>query len=149
MLPEIEAFALARPGLLVEDKGMSIAVHYRRAPEYREAARQFMEELTSRQTGQLQTMAGHSVVEIKLRTIDKGAAVKRFLADKPFQGRVPVFLGDDATDEDGFSVALSLGGAAVKVGVTGPSLTQARIADPAAARRWLSLVSETLAGAER
>jgi trehalose 6-phosphate phosphatase len=149
LLPEIEAFALARPGLLVEDKGMSIAVHYRRAPEYREAARQFMEELTSRQTGQLQTMAGHSVVEIKLRTIDKGAAVKRFLADKPFQGRVPVFLGDDATDEDGFRVALSLGGAAVKVGVTGPSLAQARIADPAAARRWLSFVSETLAGAER
>jgi trehalose 6-phosphate phosphatase len=148
LAPAIGAFAAARPGLVVEDKGMSIALHYRQAPEHRDAAGAFMKRLAADHDGGLETIAGHCVFEIKARAMNKGNAVIRFLEDKPFKGRIPVFVGDDTTDEDGFRVALGLGGAAIRVGLTGPSLAQARIADPAEARRWLSFIGDELAAGD-
>jgi trehalose 6-phosphate phosphatase len=147
-LADIEAFAAARPGLLVENKGASVALHYRLAPRYRDEVPRFLGALASRTEGRLETMTGHGVVEIKPRGANKGAAVSRFLEDPPFRGRVPVFIGDDVTDEDGFRAALDRGGAAIKVGLTGESLATSRIADPAAARRWLAEIGERLAAAQ-
>jgi trehalose 6-phosphate phosphatase len=144
LLPAIEEFAARRPGLLVEAKGFSVAVHYRKAPAYQDELRDFLASLVAGHPGGLETIQGHSVLEIKPRAMNKGLAVRRFMEGPPFHGRFPVFIGDDRTDEDGFHAALSFGGAAIKVGLGGESLAPAHIADPAATRRWLLHVCDAL-----
>ncbi len=119
----------------LEDKGLSLALHYRRAPDLAgtvvEAARQIAR--SNDQALQL----GDMVAEIRTPGFDKGTAVEAFMSEAPFQGAVPIFVGDDLTDEDGFRAAQALGGLGV---LTGPQrLTGARyrLADVAAVRRWL------------
>jgi trehalose 6-phosphate phosphatase len=85
-LADIEAFAAARPGLLVENKGASVALHYRQAPRYRDEVPRFLGALASRTEGRLETMTGHGVVEIKPRGANKGRAVNRFMEVAPFAG---------------------------------------------------------------
>jgi trehalose 6-phosphate phosphatase len=80
---------------------------------------------------------GHFVVEARPRGADKGAAVRALAAQAPFTGRSPVFVGDDATDEDGFSAAAELGGWGVKVG-PGPSAARYRIAAVEDVHAWLA-----------
>jgi trehalose 6-phosphate phosphatase len=58
------------------------------------------------------------------------------MKEKPFAGRVPVFLGDDLTDEDGFRVVQRLGGISIKIGA-GETVAPWRLDHPAAARTWL------------
>ncbi len=129
------AFAINHAGVELEDKGLSLALHYRRAPDLAgtvvEAARQIAR--SNDQALQL----GDMVAEIRTPGFDKGTAVEAFMSEAPFQGAVPIFVGDDLTDEDGFRAAQALGGLGV---LTGPQrLTGARyrLADVAAVRRWL------------
>jgi trehalose 6-phosphate phosphatase len=76
------------------------------------------------------------VFELKPAGVDKGSAIDEFMRDAPFAGRIPVFLGDDVTDEFGFRVVNRLGGHAVKIGA-GATHARWRLADPAAAKAWL------------
>jgi len=71
--------------------------------------------------------------------------VDAFMAEPPFRGRVPVFVGDDSTDEDGFLAVNRLGGVSVRVGGDGPSAARHRLADAAAVRSWLATVADQLA----
>ena len=75
--------------------------------------------------------------ELKPSGHDKGRAIEAFMREKPFAGRVPVFLGDDLTDEHGFRVIDRMGGHAIKVG-PGATAARWRVANPAAARGWLA-----------
>jgi len=78
------------------------------------------------------------VLELRPRGVNKGAALDRFMAAAPFAGRVPCYLGDDWTDEDGFEASLRQGGHAIRVGgVRAGSKAEAFLDDPAAARGWL------------
>jgi trehalose 6-phosphate phosphatase len=83
---------------------------------------------------ELQT--GKFVVEVKPSGKDKGDAIAEFMAEPPFAGRQPVFLGDDLTDERGFEIVNRLGGHSIKVG---PGITRARLRlfDARAVLRWL------------
>jgi trehalose 6-phosphate phosphatase len=80
---------------------------------------------------------GKGIIEIKPAGRDKGAAILDYMSEPPFAGRLPVFVGDDRTDEFGFTAVTLLGGWAVKVG-GGKTHANYRLRDVAAVRKWLT-----------
>jgi trehalose 6-phosphate phosphatase len=136
-LVEQAAFALAAryPALLVESKRGSLALHYRQAPELEGVCLEVMQQAVEQSPG-LTLLRGKMVAEAKPGGASKGHAIEAFMHEPPFAGRVPVFIGDDITDEVGFSTVQRLGGIGVKVG-PGTTVAWRRIADPAALRQEL------------
>jgi trehalose 6-phosphate phosphatase len=114
--PLIAAFATRHEGVLLEDKGCSVALHYRRAPALGAVCHALVRQAVDESNGALVTVAGKMVIELMPRSAGKGRAISGFLADVPFHGRSPVFVGDDTTDEDGFAVVNRLGGVSVHIG---------------------------------
>jgi trehalose 6-phosphate phosphatase len=137
LLPAVEAFATERPGILVEDKGMTIAAHCRQVPQYQTELGRFLDTLSARHPDRLETIRGHRVFEIKPRNLSKRTAVEHFMRLAPFAGRLPVFIGDDRTDEDGFAAVNAAGGYAIRVGLEEQSIAGWRIADPAGVLAFL------------
>jgi trehalose 6-phosphate phosphatase len=132
----IGEFVARHPGLLFEDKGHSLALHYRLAPQLAGAAQAALREAAERLGDDFEVLDGKMVVELKPSGRDKGSAIEEFMREPPFAGRTPVFLGDDHTDEYGFGVVNRLGGQSVKVG-PGSSAARWRIVDAFAVRAWL------------
>ena len=129
-------------GLLTEDKETSVTVHFRLAPEKEKdaealvacACREFSAE-------QLHIARNKMIVEVLRGGIDKGAGIEALMARAPFAGRIPVFVGDDATDEKGFAVMPRLGGMAFSVGRDFPGLAGI-FPDPAAFRAALHALAQ-------
>ncbi|MBA2963001.1 MULTISPECIES: trehalose-phosphatase [Ramlibacter] len=148
-LQAVEAAAMAlgaaHPALLIEHKQASIAVHYRRAPELEAVCLATMQDAIDRSPG-LTLLRGKMVVEAKPGGASKGLAIEAFLNEPPYAGRVPVFIGDDVTDEAGFSAVQRLGGLGVKVG-EGPTIAHQRLADPGALRQAFDTAMATKATA--
>ena len=132
----LRAFAGRHAGLVLEDKGASVALHYRLAPQLEQAALDAVREVSAPLGSAVQVQGGKMVWEIKPAGADKGTAIEEFMREPPFAGRTPVFLGDDVTDEHGFQVINRLGGHSIKVGA-GDSAARFRLSSPAAARDWL------------
>ena len=128
-------------GLGFEDKGLALALHYRRAPHLRSLAEREMRAISDSLGPEFELQMGKFVVEIRPSGRDKGHAIAEFAGEPPFAGRVPVFIGDDLSDETGFEVVNRLGGHSVKVGA-GISRARWRLFDAAAVRRWLSACVE-------
>ncbi|MGH7567411.1 MAG: trehalose-phosphatase [Gemmatimonadales bacterium] len=124
------------PGLLLEHKGLSLALHYRRAPRLGGFAHRLVRSLLTRLGAQYCVQTGKRVVEMKPAGKDKGSAILEFMQEKPFRGRTPVFVGDDSTDEYGFATVNRLHGHAVKVG-PGRTAARWRLRDVGAVRAWL------------
>lgn len=122
-------------GLLIEDKGSTVAVHYRTAPQLGVALRARLQLIVDCMDG-FELQPGKLVLEIKPVGHDKGSAVGEFMATAPFRDRIPVFIGDDLTDEKAFAVVNRLNGLSVKVG-PGRSCASYRLSDVPAVRRWL------------
>jgi trehalose 6-phosphate phosphatase len=137
----IATWAEAVPGVLFEDKGMSLAVHYRQAPHLGGAVQHALRECLERFGDEFRLQPGKMVLEVQPAGKDKGTAIMDFMQEAPFAGRIPVFVGDDISDEHGFAVVNSLGGHSVKVG-PGPPDARWRIPDVAAVRRWLRGLAE-------
>ncbi|WP_341676663.1 trehalose-phosphatase [Niveibacterium sp. SC-1] len=137
LLEEVAQACEAMPGVLVERKGITMALHYRQAPEWRDALTQLLGRLITPRPQLAWVMAGKMVFEIKPPGGDKGAAISAFMGETPWAGRMPVFLGDDLTDEAGFALVERREGLTVKVGA-GPSVAHYRLADVEAARAWLA-----------
>lgn len=130
--------AQSQPGLIFEDKVLSVALHYRGAPSACEAVREAARRLEA--SSDLLLQEGDMVAELRTRGDDKGAAVTRFLAEWPFQGARPIFVGDDLTDEDGFLAAEAAGGFGVLVGPSRRStVARYRLETPAAVLAWLEV----------
>jgi trehalose 6-phosphate phosphatase len=91
----------------------------------------------------LQLLRGKAVVEAKSTQVGKGLAIDAFLAEAPFAGRIPVFAGDDVTDEPGFASVQRQGGTGIKIG-QGKSIARQRISDPQALRQWLHQSASSL-----
>jgi trehalose 6-phosphate phosphatase len=128
-------FAQQDPGLLVEPKRASVALHFRLAPQHAEAARALARRLSAR-TG-LVLMPGALAVELRTPGPTKGDSVRAFMAEPPFIGARPIFVGDDLTDEDGFAAANELGGYGVKVGRGSITAARFSLPDVDAVLRWL------------
>ena len=112
----LEAFAAERPGVLVEDKKYTLALHYRLAPSLRDECREVVNAALKGALRGWQVIEGKFVFEIRPREHDKGTAIEAFMGEAPFLGRTPVFCGDDVTDEDGFEVVNARGGESIRVG---------------------------------
>lgn len=125
------------PGLLLEDKGLTLALHYRGAPQLASYVHRLMRRLASEAGGGLQLQCGKRVVEAKPAGIDKGSAIIEYLAEPPFNRRRPVYIGDDLNDEYGFAAVNGIDGISIKVG-TGRTCASYRLPDVAAVRRWLA-----------
>ncbi|HTV88545.1 MAG TPA: trehalose-phosphatase [Stellaceae bacterium] len=127
------------PGVWLEDKQRTLALHYRDAPAHGGEILHCAERLVRQSGGALRLIAGKMVVELQPLLYGKDGAIAAYMAEAPFHGRLPVFLGDDTTDEDGFAEVNRRGGHSVRVGGSKPG-TLARYALPsvAAARTWLA-----------
>lgn len=126
------------PGTFAENKRYGFAVHYRTVPMLEERLRAAMTDLVARHADlDLQLLSGHFIFEIKSRRVDKGKAIIRFLQHEPFSGRMPIFIGDDATDEAGFVAVVDHGGRAYSVGAWRPHVSFVFDA-PEDVRRWLA-----------
>jgi trehalose 6-phosphate phosphatase len=119
--------------LLIEHKTTSLAVHYRQAPELESLCVETMQAAVAPIRG-LALLRGKMVVEAKPCGASKGTAIEAFLREPPFAGRTPVFVGDDVTDEVGFTTVQRMGGLGVKVG-EGDTVAWQRLADPGALRQ--------------
>ncbi len=138
------ALAERHPQLRVENKRGSVALHYRQAPELEAECLQAMQAAVDESPG-LTLMRGKMVAEAKPGGASKGQAIEQFLREAPFAGRTPVFIGDDFTDEVGFSTVQRLRGLGVKVG-EGPTVAWQRLASPAVLRDQLQAAVAARAG---
>ena len=133
----IAALASRHRALLVEDKGLSLALHFRAAPQLEREMHDAMRAIVAELGDGYVMQPGKLVVELRPAGSDKGEAIAMFMREPPFRGRVPVFIGDDATDEHGFAMVNAMSGHSLKVG-DGPSIARWRLPDVRAVERWLT-----------
>jgi trehalose 6-phosphate phosphatase len=137
----LRRFSAAHPDLVLEDKGMNLALHYRLAPHLASNVQGAVQDIVKDLGEEFEVQKGKMVFEIKPSGKDKGTAIAEFMKEKPFRDRVPVFIGDDQTDEYGFRIVNRLGGHSVKVG-RGPTTARWRLPDASAVRAWLRRLIE-------
>lgn len=130
-------FAERHAGLLFEDKGATFALHYRQSPHLAVQLQSIVRAaLEAPAAASYRMLEGKQLVEIRPDGRTKGTAILDFMLEPPFAGRMPVFVGDDRTDEDGFAAVTSLGGWSVKVGA-GRTRARYRLENTIAVKRWL------------
>jgi trehalose 6-phosphate phosphatase len=136
--PLLAALARSDGRLIFEDKGGTVALHYRAAPERESEIRASSEALLCAAAAQLRLIAGKMVVEFQPLHVNKGRAIAAFLGELPFLGRLPVFVGDDTTDEDGFAEIRRRGGIGVRVGPPRETSATHGLPSVAAVLDWLA-----------
>lgn len=137
----LEAFAAAHPGVLVEDKTRSVALHYRLAAGSEAACRAAANAALADGLAGWAVAEGKRVFEIRPAGVTKGTAIAAFMAEAPFRGRIPVFCGDDTTDEDGFAAVDALGGIGIRVGEAAPTRAAFEVATVGELLGWLARVA--------
>jgi len=133
---QAHALAARHPGLWVEEKHGALALHYRQAPQLQALCVETMDGAVRSSPGLL-LMEGKMIVEIKAAGVSKGTAIRDFLAEAPFAGCRPLFIGDDTTDEAGFDHVQRIGGIGLKVG-PGATVANCRIGSSQAVREALA-----------
>ncbi|AUW58266.1 trehalose-phosphatase [Sphingobium sp. SCG-1] len=141
---ELEAFIADKPGLRVERKTLSVGLHFRKAPGFADACRTIAEAL-AQETG-LYLQAGKMVYELRPGGADKGTAIRLLMQELPLSTGLPLFFGDDVTDEDGFAAAAGLGGNGVLVGPDRRTDAQWHLEHVDAVRHYLSTSVAHLCG---
>ena len=121
--------------LSLEDKDTALVLHYRTAPDLRDVAQAAVARAT-RDRNDLVVMQGSGIVEVHPAGMDKGKALEAMMRGEPFEGRVPIYAGDDTTDEFALKTVRAMGGVSIKVGAQ-ESAAEYRLADVAAVHRWL------------
>jgi trehalose 6-phosphate phosphatase len=137
----LRALARKSPGLLVEAKGPSVAIHYRRALGAEAAVLEAVERIAA--ASGLELQLGKAVAELRTPGPDKGTALRRFMLEAPFRGARPLVVGDDLTDEPAFAEARRLGGAGLLVGAERPTDAVGRLADPSCVVAWMGRALDT------
>jgi trehalose 6-phosphate phosphatase len=138
----LQQFADRHAGLQLENKQGGVSLHYRRAPELAEQCRQLIDELMPELEPKFRLIKGKMVFEIAPRDHNKGDAIRKLLHAPEFDGRRPVFIGDDVTDEDGFSVVNELRGISIRVGRDRPTEARFALDNVAEVRDFLQSIVE-------
>lgn len=133
---EAAAIAARHPGVLLEQKQRGFVFHYRQVPDLGAELRRLSLALIAPDASRFQVLEALMAWEIRPRGVDKGVAVAALMADEPFAGRRPVFIGDDVTDEDGMRAARAMGGAGLRV--------DQAFGTPSGVRGWLSRSADAL-----
>jgi trehalose 6-phosphate phosphatase len=133
----LRKLVLEHPKLLLEEKGATLALHFRNDPQLEALVEVAMRRQLEFLGDEFELLAGKFVLEVKPGGKDKGTAIEDFMTEPPFAGCQPVFVGDDLTDEFGFQLVNQMGGHSVKVG-KGPTHASWRLPDSEAVRYWLS-----------
>ncbi|MDC7684847.1 trehalose-phosphatase [Asticcacaulis sp. BYS171W] len=131
----LNALAEQKRGVLIEAKGKSVGVHYRLNPEAEDMVLTITQNIA--QNSPLSLQRGDRVAELRAPGPDKGDALRAFMNEVPFEGRMPVFVGDDLTDEHAFRAAVELGGFGVLVGPERETLARYNLPNVAAVLDWL------------
>lgn len=143
-IDRIADFADRHEGLTLEQKPVSISVHYRARPDLEATVIDTMKNICAEIGNGARLMRGKMVVEILPEGADKGSAIRSFMRDSPFAGRIPVFVGDDVTDEHGFEVVNELGGLSIRVGNSSRTAARWRLRDVNDLRTWLQSALDLL-----
>jgi trehalose 6-phosphate phosphatase len=138
----LKDIAACHPGVLVEDKGYSLALHYRQVAKQGVSLIHDVKHAREAWGDQsIELLLGKAVLELKFAGFNKGTAVRQLMTYPPFAGRAPIFVGDDHTDEDAFNVVPEYKGQAFSVGRKLPGIDK-YFECPADVRRWLQRLSE-------
>jgi trehalose 6-phosphate phosphatase len=139
--PEARAAAIrlaeSLAGTVLELKQASVSLHYRQVPECEADVIAGMEALALGLDGYA-LMRGKMVAELKPAHINKGQVIRELCAAAPFLGRLPVFVGDDVTDEPGFEAVNELGGLSIRVGSAATTAACYQLSNVGAVRQWLA-----------
>lgn len=144
----LAAIAKLSPGILLEDKGYSLALHYRLAPHAEKAIYEAVSLIRADlPNAPIEVMPGKCVCEIKPSGFNKASGVIELMTHVPFKGRRPVFIGDDVTDESVFAIMPDLGGLAFSVGRRAQGVAD-HFDEPRDVREWLARLidDEAVAG---
>lgn len=133
----LQRLATVNKDLLLEDKHFVLALHYRRVPELAPTILAAMREIAAGLQPDLVLQLGRMVAELRPAASNKGTAVSALMAEPPFHGRCPIYIGDDATDEAAFERVNEVGGISIAVNVRRPTVAQAALPDVAAVHDWL------------
>lgn len=136
---ELQRLVAHHDGLVLENKGAALALHYRLAPHLAYDVERTMRNLQRDLGSEFELQFGKMLVEIRPGGKDKGTAIAEFMNELPFRGRTPVFIGDDLTDECGFELVNQRGGHSIKVG-EGASVARWRLTDAGEVRAWLDAI---------
>ncbi|MDZ7747958.1 MAG: trehalose-phosphatase [Halofilum sp. (in: g-proteobacteria)] len=159
MLPRREARALAQRGAAIALRGRPGAPGgtggrgsrrtFPRAPQHADEVRAFLDGQRDALGTGYHVQSGKAVLELKPVGRDKGRVVADFMREAPFAGRIPVFVGDDRTDEDAFAWVNAHGGVSIRVGdAQGPTRATYRLESVTAALRWLDDVAAALSAGD-
>jgi trehalose 6-phosphate phosphatase len=137
---KLAAIGEAGPGILVEDKGYSLALHYRLAAEKEDLVRGEVARICAQfPSDSIEILPGKLVVEVKRSGFNKATGVRMLMSYPPFAGRHPIFIGDDTTDECVFEIMPELNGLAISVGRKLPGVAST-FDTPDSVRSWLERI---------
>jgi trehalose 6-phosphate phosphatase len=136
----LERLVRRHEGLMLEDKGAGLALHFLKAPQLEHELRAEVALLAAPLVPRFAVLGGHAVLEVKPAAHTKDSAVTAYMQEEPFRGRLPIFIGDDQTDYDGFAAVRRENGMAIAVG---PRVTsEFWLPGPAAVHHWLEQLVE-------
>lgn len=123
-------------GVMVEQKPTGAALHFRNCPERKADVRALCDAIVDETPG-MEVLAAKCAFEIRPIGIDKDKAVAEAMLLPDFTRRIPVYIGDDTTDEPALAWVMEHGGIAIKVG-EGPTAAPFRLANPMAVQLALA-----------
>jgi trehalose 6-phosphate phosphatase len=134
----LQQLVVEHPALLLEEKPASIVVHYRRAPEIGPGVERRLQAILTKADQGLGIFPSKMAWDIRDGTWTKGTALLQIMAQERFSGRLPAYIGDDRTDEDGFTEAERMGGIALAVAGEYRASRPPAFESPEAVRHWLA-----------
>lgn len=143
VLERMRQLAAQCPGVLVEDKPLGAALHYRQSPPAEAVCRELASTLALEHGLHLQP--GKMMIEVRAPGGDKGTAIERLMREPAMRAARPIFMGDDLTDEPGFTAAERLGGTGILIGEKRPTEASFQLPSVVEAISWLEAAAARLA----